>query len=183
MPLPHLAPTYSPRHHSKKVVYIKRNATQSRRSFSYSRPRKGSGRNPVGIACPKTHKPQVNPQSPITPKRQENALTGDPDPRGIETQHIASRAVWRYASNSRREPSAKRPDRNARTAAQHTQSAATEPHGRREPRAKHRDRAARLDALIPRTPIFRIPNYLRRSPARTNARAGAITGRHCRRAG
>ncbi len=109
------APAYSQRYHTKKAVHIKRNATQSRCSFSYSRPRKNSGRNPVEIACQKTYKPQVNPQSPITPKRYENAQTGDLDSRGIETQPIASRSVWRYVSNSRRDPTAKRCTRNAST--------------------------------------------------------------------
>ena len=54
-----------------------------------------------------------------------------------------------------------------------------------KPMTKHRDRNARLDALIPCAPI---PNFafritLTAPPARTDACAGAKTGRHKRRAG
>ena len=44
----------------------------------------------------------------------ENVLTAIPTYGGTGTQHIASRSVWRYAANSRRDLNARHSDRNAR---------------------------------------------------------------------
>ena len=86
-----------------------------------------------------------------------------------------------------RKPMAKRRNRTVMPSKTEGKAPQQNHKAERKPMTKHRDRNARLDALIPRTPIpnfaFRIPNYPHRSPARTNACAGAKTGRHKRRAG
>ena len=50
-----------------------------------------------------THKPEVNQPSPITARRLENARPAITTHGGTGTQHSASRPVWRYAANSRRD--------------------------------------------------------------------------------
>ena len=85
--------------------------------------------------------PQVSQQSPITTLTLENALLAIPTHAGIGMQRRASRPVWRYASNSRRD---------------RTQNISIETHNRHEMSAKRGDRTSTPDKLIPRTPI---PNY------------------------
>ncbi len=109
------APAYSQRYHTQKQSISKGTPPNHGVPFRIADPAKTPLVTPSRSPAQKTHKPQVNSQSPITPKRYENVQTGDLDPRGIETQHIASRPVWRYASNSRRDPTAKRRNRSAST--------------------------------------------------------------------
>ena len=63
-----------------------------------------------------TYNPEVNQPSPITARRLENALRAISTHGGLGTQHPASRPVWRYAANSRREPNARHSNRTARPA-------------------------------------------------------------------
>ena len=58
----------------------------------------------------------------------ENVLSAIPTHGGIETKHPASRPVWRYAANSRRD---------------RTQDISTGTHDRRRTNARHLDRTAR----------------------------------------
>ena len=50
-----------------------------------------------------TYNPEVNQPSLITVRRLENARMAISTHGGIGTQHPASRPVWRYAANSRRD--------------------------------------------------------------------------------
>ena len=50
-----------------------------------------------------THKPEVNQPSSITARQPENALPAISTHGGTGTEHPASRSVWRYTANSRRD--------------------------------------------------------------------------------
>ena len=74
-----------------------------------------------------THKPEVNQPSSITARQPENALLAITTHGGIGTEHNASRPVWRYASNSRRD---------------RTQDIPIETHNRHKTNEKHSERNA-----------------------------------------
>ena len=98
-----------------------------------------------------TYNPEVNQPSLITARRLENARMAISTHGGIGTQHPASRPVWRYAANSRRD---------------RAQNTPTGTYARRKPNARHSNRTARPAD---------------RPPARTIPSAGATTGQtqHC----
>ena len=156
-----------------------------------------------------TDKSEVNRRSPITAQSHENALKAIPTHGGIGTERRASRPVWRYAANSRRdrtqdisreslnrrnrtrdipkEPHDRR-DRAQNTAIEphggrdRAQNIPTEPHGGRDPSAGHSERTAR-PAQDARSSHAGAASPRRTSPARTIPSAGAKTGQRKRRAG
>ena len=75
-----------------------------------------------------TYNPEVNQPSLITARRLENARMAISTHGGIGTQHPASRPVWRYAANSRRD---------------RAQNTPTGTYARRKPNARHSNRTAR----------------------------------------
>ena len=115
--LPHLAPAFSPR-----------KALQGQ--CARAKAHKGCAASPVlpypvprssFLVSPVTPSgsPQINAQTRSEPAKADNRTNAARThewrsrPGGIETQATASRSVWRKAANSRREPRAKRRDRNA----------------------------------------------------------------------
>ena len=82
--------------------------TQCGASFRIS----GFRSNSVGIAI-KNIQFQSEPAKQDNPMPPRERTNGAPAPRGTETEPPASRPVWRYAANSRRDPNAKRPNRTA----------------------------------------------------------------------
>ncbi len=134
---------------------------------------------------PPSGSPHENAQSRSEPTKPDNHATSEnarmaiSTHGGIGTQHIASRPVWRYAANSRRDRAQDIPigtyDRRDRTQdiprgthdrRDRTQTIPIETHDRREPDERHFDRTS-----PPR----------RTAPARTIPSAGAKTGgtQHC----
>ena len=140
-----------------------------------------------------TDKPEVNRRSPITAQSHENALKAIPTHGGIGTERRASRPVWRYAANSRRdrtqdisrEPLNRRNrtrdiPKEPRDRRDRAQNIPTEPHGGRDPSAGHSERTAR-PAQDARSSHAGAASPRRTSPARTIPSAGATTGgtQHC----
>ena len=113
---------------SRKSVLTPRRRLRSPRSFVLRRDRPEE-----------THKPKVNLNIPIT-ARHSRTHYGDPDPRGIETQHIASRLFF--------------PEKGKKTGVNQTQNAAIET--QRQPQQKRTvnrtpTKQNRAAALNPRT--------------------------------
>ena len=148
--LPHFAPTDSPRKTlQSQCSHAKTHSAAPPTPFSVSRVPFVLRRD----RHKETHKPEVNPQSPITARQPENARMAITTHGGTGTQPPASRPVWRYAANSRRD---------------RTQNAAIEPYTGREPSTKRDNRTA-----SPRRPAPR--------PDMTNERT-IPTGTHKQRA-
>ena len=61
---------------------------------------------------PENAQARSEPTKPDNHATSENARMAIPTHGGIGTEHPASRPVWRYASNSRRDPTAERRNRN-----------------------------------------------------------------------
>ena len=109
--LPPFAPAFSPRKaFQSQCGYAK--AHKSRAADSVPRPPSGSP--------PENTQSRSKPTKPDNHTTSENALLAIPTHGGIGTQHFASRPVWRYSANSRRD---------------RTQDIPRETHNRREPNA------------------------------------------------
>ena len=116
--LPPFAPADSPRKaFQSQCGYAK--AHKSRAADSVPRPPSGSP--------PENAQSRSKPTKPDNHTTSENALLAIPTHGGIGTQHFASRPVWRYSANSRRD---------------RTQDIPIEPYDRCKPNAKHSDRNA-----------------------------------------
>ena len=116
--LPPFAPAFSPRKaFQSQCGYAK--AHKSRAADSVPRPPSGSP--------PENTQSRSKPTKPDNHTTSENALLAIPTHGGIGTQHFASRPVWRYSANSRRD---------------RTQDIPIEPYDRCKPNAKHSDRNA-----------------------------------------
>ena len=111
-----------------------------------------------------THKPEVNQPSPITARQPENALMAITTHGGIGTEHNASRPVWRYASNSRRD---------------RTQDIPRGTYDRRRTNARHLDRTARKTFREKRmTGIRQTKNIPREPHNRRDSSAEPHRGNH-----
>ena len=100
------APNGLPAENAAKPIWSRKNAL-CRAADSVLRSLR-SPRSPVPFVLRRdrhkeTHKPEVNQPSSITARQPENALPAISTHGGTETEHPASRPVWRYASNSRRD--------------------------------------------------------------------------------
>ena len=102
--------------------------------------------------------PQINAQAqseltrPDNRTSSENMLKAIPTHGGIEMQHTASRPVWRYAANSRRELNARHPNRNAERGVNQTPDIPIETHSRG---ANRRNKTGFSRALTFRLPIHK----------------------------
>ena len=145
----HLLPQRTPRgKHSKANAF-----TQKRTHAAPPTPFSASPRFfriPSG-SPPENTQSRNEPTKPDNHATSENARMAISTHGGIGTQHIASRSVWRYAANSRRD---------------RTQDIPIGTYDRREPDERHFDRTS-----PPRRTV----------PARTIPSAGAKTGgtQHC----
>ena len=115
------APNGLPAENAAKPIWSRKNALPPRRRLRSPFPPFSAFPRPFVLRRDRhkeTYTTEVNPQSPITARQPENALMAITTHGGTGTEHNASRPVWRYAANSRRD---------------RTQDISTGTHDRREP--------------------------------------------------
>ena len=100
------APNGLPAENAAKPIWSRKNALPPRRRLRSPFPPFSAFPRPFVLRRDRhkeTRNPEVNQPSSITARQPENALMAITTHGGIGTEHNASRPVWRYASNSRRD--------------------------------------------------------------------------------